>query len=67
MAVTATAVPKDQQRRVIQVLMLENVSDSEIHAKICVVYGMQNVITKSTLNQWVQKLKVRQTSTSDKP
>ncbi len=50
MAVTLTAVLKDEQRSVIQFLTLENVSRSEIHARMCAVYGAQNVNTKSTVN-----------------
>ncbi len=46
-AVTQTAVPKDEEQSVIYFLMLENVLGSEIYARMCVVYGMQNVITKS--------------------
>ncbi len=49
MAATPTAVPKDEQRNVIRVLTLENVSGGEIYTKMCVVYGTQNVITKSTV------------------
>ncbi len=33
----------------------------------CVLYSVQNIITKSTMNQWVQRLQVGQTSMSDKP
>ncbi len=51
MATTLTVVPKDEQRSVIWFLTLENVSGM----RMCTVYGMQNVITKSTVNQWVQK------------
>ncbi len=50
MAVTPNAVPKDEQRSVIRFSLLENVLGSEIHTKMCVVYGAQNVITKSTVN-----------------
>ncbi len=58
MAATLTAVPKDKQWSVIQCLMLENDSDSEIHMRKWVVYGAQNVITKLTVNQWVQRFEV---------
>ncbi len=51
MAVTPTAVPKEKQRSVIRFLTLENVLFSEIHARMCVVYGATNIIT----NQWVQR------------
>ncbi len=44
MAATLTALPKDVQQSV-QFLMLENVSDSEIRVRMCVAYGVQNVIT----------------------
>ncbi len=47
--------------------MLENVLGSEIHVRMCVVYGAHNVITKSTMNLWIQKFKVGQISMSDKP
>ncbi len=67
MAVTPTAVLKDEQQSFIQFLMLENVSGSEIHRRISVVYGVYNVITKSTVNQLVQRFKAGQTSTSDNP
>ncbi len=39
MAVKPEAVPKDEQRCVIQFLTLENVSACEIHMRMCVVYG----------------------------
>ncbi len=48
---TPTAVSKDKQQSVIQFLMLENVSGSEIHTRMCVVYGAQNVIAKSTVGR----------------
>ncbi len=41
----------------IRFLALENASGSEIHMRICVVYGSQNVITKSTVTQQVQRFK----------
>ncbi len=47
---TQTAVPDDEQQSVIQFLSLENVSCSEIHMKMCVVYGVLNVISKSIVN-----------------
>ncbi len=58
MPVTARAVPKDEQRMVIWLLILENVLDGEIHVRMCVVYGVQNVITKSTVDTRVQRFKV---------
>ncbi len=51
MTATLTVVPKDEQQSVIWFLMLENVSNSEIHVRMCVVYGIEKVITKSTVNQ----------------
>ncbi len=66
MAVTPTAVGKDKQRTVIEFLVPVNLSGIEIHTRMCVVYGAQNVITKSTVNRWVQRFKVRRTCTSDK-
>ncbi len=45
MAVTPTTAAEDKQRNVIRFLTRENASDSEIHMRICVVYGVQNVIT----------------------
>ncbi len=56
-AATLTAVPKDKQQWVIQFLMLENVSGSEKQVRMCIVYGTHNVITKSTVNRWVQRFK----------
>ncbi len=50
MAVTLTAVPKYELRNVIRFLMLEYVSSNEIHTRMCMIYGPQNVITKSTVN-----------------
>ncbi len=44
------AVCKDEQRSVIRVLTLVNVSSSEIHMRVCAVYDAQSVITKSTVN-----------------
>ncbi len=64
MAATLTTVSKDEQQNVIWFLTLENVLGSEIHTRICMVYGVQNVITKSIVNQWVQRFKVGQTSRS---
>ncbi len=67
---TLTAVPKDEQRSVIQFIILKNVSGSEIHVRMCVmcvVYGVQNVITKSTVNPWAQGFKTGQMSMNDKP
>ncbi len=46
-AATTIVVPEDTQRSVIRFLMLESVSVGEIHERMCAVYGMQNVITKS--------------------
>ncbi len=51
MAAMPMAVPEDEQRSVIQFLLLENVSVSESHLRMCAVYGVQNVITKSTVSQ----------------
>ncbi len=53
-----TAVPWDEQRSVIWFLMLENVSGSKIHVRMCTVYGTQNVITKSTVNQFAYVIKI---------
>ncbi len=53
MAVTPTAVPKDEQQSVIRFLTLENVS------------GIAH--TKWTVKWWVQKFKVGQMSTSNEP
>ncbi len=61
--ITVTAVSKDEQQNVILLFTLENVSGNEIHE--CVVYGAQNVITKSTVNQWVQRFNAWQMSASD--
>ncbi len=66
MAGTYTAVPKNKQQSVIRVLMIENVSGSEIRARICVVYGTENIITKSTVNWWVERFTLGWTRTSDK-
>ncbi len=41
MAAIRTAVLKDKQRSVIPFLMLENISDSEIHARMSSVYGAE--------------------------
>ncbi len=49
MAVTVTAVPKNKQQSVIWFLTLENVFGVEIYVRICMVYGVQIVITKSTV------------------
>ncbi len=65
-AATATTVPKDKQQNVVWFLTLENVSGGKIHTRMCMVYGAQNVITKSTVNKWVQRFKVAQMSTSGK-
>ncbi len=67
MAATPTAVPKYEQRSILQFLIEENIFNSEIHTRMCVVYDEQNVITKSTVNQWVQRVKAGQTSASDEP
>ncbi len=45
MEATPTVVPKDEQQSVLQFLILENGSGSEIHTRICMMYGVQNVIT----------------------
>ncbi len=50
MAVTLTAVLKGEQPSVIQFLTQENVLGGEIHTRMCVVYGAQNSIIKSTVN-----------------
>ncbi len=50
MAGVKAAVPEDEQQSVIWVLMLENVSGSEMHARIFGMYCTQNVITKSAVN-----------------
>ncbi len=65
MTAPPTAVPKDEQRSVIQFLTQENVLGSEIHARTCVVYGVLNVTAESTVNQWVQ-IQGRTTNLSDK-
>ncbi len=63
---TWTAVAKDEQWSVIRFLMLENVSCSVTYTRMCVVYSVKNVITKSTtVNWWVQRFKARQTNMSD--
>ncbi len=68
MSATPIAEPKNEQQSVIQFLMLENVSSSEIYTRMCVVYCAQNVITKWTNGyQWVQRYKAEQRSTSDEP
>ncbi len=54
-----TAVPKDKQY-VIQFSTLKNVLCCEIHTRMCMVYGAQNVITKSTVIRGVQRFKVDQ-------
>ncbi len=41
MTATPPAVPKDEQRSVIQFLRLENVSGSEIQMRMCMVYGKE--------------------------
>ncbi len=46
MAATPTVVPQNEQRNVIYFSTVENVSGSEIHTRLRVVYGEQNVITK---------------------
>ncbi len=56
-ATTPTAVQNDGQWSVIRFLTLENVSESEVHARMCIVYGTQNVITKSTVNHRIEKFK----------
>ncbi len=43
MAATPTAEPKDKQWSVIWFLTLKNVSDSEIHMRMCVVYGAETL------------------------
>ncbi len=50
MAATLTAIPEDEKRSIIQFLTLENVLGAEIHTRMCVAYGMQNAITKLTVN-----------------
>ncbi len=50
LASTLPAVPNDEQWTVIRFLMLENVSGSEIHMRMCVEYSVQHVIIKSTVN-----------------
>ncbi len=67
MAATLMVVPKNEQRSVIWFLMLENVLGGESHIRKCVVYAVQTVITKSTVNRWVQRFKARRTSMRDKP
>ncbi len=62
---TPIAVPQNELRSVIGFLMLENLSSCEIHMRMCILYGAQNVIAKSTVNRWVQRFKVAQTNTSD--
>ncbi len=65
-AATLTTVHKDEQWSVNLFLVLENVLDSEIHTRMCMVYSLQNVTTKSAVNPWVWRFKVGWT-TSDKP
>ncbi len=67
LATIPTNVPKDEQQSIIRVLTLENVSGSEIHTRMCVVYVVHNVITISTVNRWVQRFKAGWTNTSDRP
>ncbi len=43
MAATLTAVPKDKQQSVIRFLTLENISGTEIHVIMCMMYSVQNV------------------------
>ncbi len=40
MAATLTTVPKNEQRNVIWFSLLEYVSGSEIHMRMCMVYGV---------------------------
>ncbi len=40
LAATPTAVRKNKRQSDIRFLMLESVSGSEIHARMCVVYGV---------------------------
>ncbi len=61
MAMTPAAVPEDEQQSVIQFLTLD--------MRMCVVYGVQNVIPKYSKINWgegVQRFKVGQTSMSYK-
>ncbi len=44
MAVTLTAVPKEEGRSVIWFLALQNVSGSENHTRMCAVHGVQNIV-----------------------
>ncbi len=67
MTTALTAVPKDEEWSVIQLLTLENISGSVSHMRMCMVYGGQNIIPKSIVNQWVHRFKVGQISTSDEP
>ncbi len=46
---------------------LENVSGREIHTRMLTLCGTENVVTKSTLNRWIQIFKAGQTNTSNKP
>ncbi len=46
-------VSKDAQRSIIRLLTLEIFLGREIHMRMYTVCGAQNVITKSTVNQWV--------------
>ncbi len=67
MVATLIVVPKYEQLGVIQFLKMENVSDSEIHARMCKMYGVQNIIIKSTVNQRVQRFKAEWTSMNYEP
>ncbi len=64
---TLTAVFKGGQWGVIRFLMVETVSGNEIHERMCMVYGTENVITKSNVNWWVQRFKKGQTTMSHEP
>ncbi len=50
-AATPTGVCKNEQQSIIQFLILKNVLGGDIHTRMCMVYGVENVITKSTVNQ----------------
>ncbi len=65
MPVTPITVPQNEQQNVIWFLALQNVSDNEIHTRICEMCGAQNVITKLAVNCWVQGFMVVQMSTSE--
>jgi len=65
MATVPTCIPKSDLRAVIQFLTLENVPGCEIHRRLCAAYKDPNIITRSTVNRWVQMFKDGRTNTVD--